>query len=211
MQGPARVGGDGVAVVEGGRIDGEGLVGGARTAKSASRPGAMAPLQPRLARAAGAVAVQRATSWRVCPRRRASVHSTGSPSWREEMPPQARPKSGTLRSVVQGEWSETTQSTVPAASPAHSASWLAASRMGGQHLNSVAPSGTSSAVRVRKCGQVSAVTGTPSAFAAAIAGRASADDRCRMWMRTSSRRASAMSASMASFSAVRGREARKPA
>ena len=40
-------------------------------------------------------------------------------------------------------------SIVPSASACHSRSWLAASRIGGQHLNSLAPSGTSSAVRVR--------------------------------------------------------------
>ena len=37
----------------------------------------------------------------------------------------------------------------PSARARQSGSWLAASRMGGQHLNSLAPSGTSSAVRVR--------------------------------------------------------------
>ncbi len=65
------------------------------------------------------------------------------------MPPQAVPKSAVFRSAVDGEWSVTTQSTVPSARARQSRSWLAASRIGGQHLNSLAPSGTSSAVRVR--------------------------------------------------------------
>ncbi|CAM5622376.1 hypothetical protein SAVIM338S_05842 [Streptomyces avidinii] len=69
------------------------------------------------------------------------------------MPPHAVAKSPVFRSAVEGEWSETMQSMVPSASASHRRSWLADSRMGGQHLNSVAPSGTSSAVRVRKCGQ----------------------------------------------------------
>ncbi|CAM5712036.1 hypothetical protein SBADM41S_06263 [Streptomyces badius] len=127
------------------------------------------------------------------------------------MPPQAEAKSGVFRSVVHGEWSLTMQSIVPSASPAHSASWLAASRIGGQHLNSVAPSGTSSAVRVRKCGQDSTVTRTPSRLAAAISGRASLEERCRTWTRALSRLAWAMSPSIAVFSASRGREARKSA
>ena len=68
------------------------------------------------------------------------------------MPPQATPKSPMSRrlsSAVHGEWSETTQSITPSASPAHSSSRLSASRIGGQHLNWVAPSGISSAAKVR--------------------------------------------------------------
>ena len=86
------------------------------------------------------------------PRRAASVHTAGRPSWTEAMPPQASPKSpvsSRLAATVHGEWSDTTQSIVPSSSPAHSASRLASSRIGGQHLNWVAPSGTSSARRVR--------------------------------------------------------------
>ncbi len=68
------------------------------------------------------------------------------------MPPQAAPKSPvSLRfsSGGQGEWSDTTQSITPDSSPRHSASRLAAFRIGGQHLNSVAPGGTSSAAKNR--------------------------------------------------------------
>ena len=68
------------------------------------------------------------------------------------MPPQAAPKSpvsSRFAATGQGEWSDTMQPIVPSSSPAHSASRLAPSRIGGQHLNSVAPSGTSSARRVR--------------------------------------------------------------
>ena len=78
------------------------------------------------------------------PRRRASVHTAGSPNCRPEIPPQATWKSpapANLRSAVEGEWSLTTRSIVPSSRPAHSTSWFAASRIGGQHLYWVAPSG----------------------------------------------------------------------
>ena len=69
------------------------------------------------------------------------------------MPPQAVAEVAgvaiRLAATGHGEWSDTTQSIVPSSSPAHSALRLASSRIGGQHLNSVAPSGTSSARRVR--------------------------------------------------------------
>ncbi len=68
------------------------------------------------------------------------------------MPPQAAPKSPVSRRFSpggQGEWSETTQSMAPASSPRHSASRLTASLIGGQHLNSVPPGGTSSAAKNR--------------------------------------------------------------
>ncbi len=66
------------------------------------------------------------------------------------MPPHAVPKSPVvLMSAVAGEWSETTRSMVPSRRPSQSSSRLAASRIGGQHLNSVAPSAISSAVNVR--------------------------------------------------------------
>ena len=56
-----------------------------------------------------------------------------------------QPSGGRFRATVLGEWSDTTMSMSPAASPSHSRSRLRAPRIGGQHLNSVAPSGTSSA------------------------------------------------------------------
>ena len=68
------------------------------------------------------------------------------------MPPHAVPKSPVskcLRSAVDGEWSETTMSIVPSRSPSHSRSRFADSRIGGQHLYCVAPSGISSDVNVR--------------------------------------------------------------
>ena len=57
-----------------------------------------------------------------------------------------------------GEWSLTIASIVPSTTPSHSRSRLEASRIGGQHLNSLAPSGISSAddrqvVRARLDGQ----------------------------------------------------------
>jgi hypothetical protein len=68
------------------------------------------------------------------------------------MPPQAFTKSPSCRRFIsggQGEWSETTMSIVPSASASQSCSLFSRSRTGGQHLNSVAPSGTSSAAKVR--------------------------------------------------------------
>jgi hypothetical protein len=68
------------------------------------------------------------------------------------MPPQARPKSPCsrcLRAGVHGEWSDTTMSMSPRARPAHSFSRFSVSRMGGAHLNQVAPSGMCSASKVR--------------------------------------------------------------
>ena len=52
-------------------------------------------------------------------------------------------------SGVHGEWSETTPSIAPSPSARHSASRLTAYRIGGQHLNSVCPAGTSSAAKNR--------------------------------------------------------------
>ena len=94
-------------------------------------------------------APRRSATW---PRARAPVHTAESPSWTEAMPPHAAPKSPPpccLRSAVHGEWSETTKSMSPAARAAQSASRLAASRIGGQHLSSVAPSAMCSASKVR--------------------------------------------------------------
>lgn len=68
------------------------------------------------------------------------------------MPPHAWPKSpvsSRFNSGGHGEWSLTTQSMTPSASACHNASRLAASRIGGQHLKCVAPSGISSAANVR--------------------------------------------------------------
>ena len=102
--------------------------------------------------AAGRSAIHRATSASPCPRDRAAVQTAGRLSWSEAMPPQAAPKSplpGCFSPGGQGEWSEATRSTSPSASPCQSRSRLAASRIGGQHLNWVAPSGISSAQRAR--------------------------------------------------------------
>ena len=131
------------------------------------------------------------------------------------MPPQAAaksPVSGRLRSGVHGEWSETTQSIVPSASARHSASRLAASRIGGQHLNSVAPSGTVAGVE----GQVvrAGLGGDPHAVApgpAAISGSAPAADRCRMCTRAPVARAASIAVATARALGAGGREARKSA
>ena len=95
-------------------------------------------MAPSPASAAGPAAIQRATSARSWPRRRASVQTSGSPSCSDAMPPHAcakSPLSSALRSAVEGEWSDTTRSIVPSARPAQSASRLASPRTGGQHLN----------------------------------------------------------------------------
>ena len=68
------------------------------------------------------------------------------------MPPQAAPKSPVSRRLSwggQGEWSDTTSSMTPSASPCQSRSRFSASRMGGQHLSWVAPSAMVSASKVR--------------------------------------------------------------
>src|SRR5215471_10742352 len=67
-------------------------------------------------------AIQRTTSARPWPRRRAWVHTAGRPSWSEEIPPHAAPKSPVSRCFRpggQGEWSDTTVPIRPSASPAH--------------------------------------------------------------------------------------------
>src|SRR5215831_14744363 len=120
--------------------------------RSASRPRAIAPLPGSSASPAVSSAIHRTTSARPCPRRRAWVHTAGRPSWSEEIPPHAAPKSPVSRCFRpggQGEWSDTTTSISPLASPAHRPSRCAESLMGGQHLNSVAPSDTSPALNVR--------------------------------------------------------------
>lgn len=51
--------------------------------------------------------------------------------------------------VADGEWSLTTQSMRPSHAPSHSAFWLPMSRIGGQHLNSAAESGSESTSNTR--------------------------------------------------------------
>jgi hypothetical protein len=87
-----------------------------------------------------------------CARARACDQIAVSPSCSDEIPPQAAPKSpvsSRLSSGVDGEWSDTMMSIMPSARPCHSSSRFASSRIGGQHLYCVAPSGTASAVKVR--------------------------------------------------------------
>lgn len=84
-------------------------------------------------------------------------HSMGrySPNCSEDMPPQLRiklPKSGwpgtsNFISGVLGEWSDTTKFMSPFCTACHSRSWLALSRIGGQHLKSTRFRGTASAFR----------------------------------------------------------------
>ena len=63
--------------------------------------------------------------------------------WRSAPGRSKRPSSRRFISGGQGEWSVVTISIGPSSSAAHSASRLAAPRIGGAHLNSVAPSGIS--------------------------------------------------------------------
>jgi len=59
------------------------------------------------------------------------------------MPPHATPKSpppSSFIAAVHGEWSDAMKSSSPAPRPSHRSSRLAASRIGGEHLNAVAPS-----------------------------------------------------------------------
>ena len=112
----------------------------------------MDPLPGTRKLAQGFAANHRAMSPRPMPNSSPAVHTAGSPSWTEAMPPQAVPKSPVsfrLRSMVHGEWSEAMWSMVPSLRPSHRALRLSSSRSGGQHLYSVAPSGMSSEAKVR--------------------------------------------------------------
>ena len=117
------------------------------------------------------------------PHRRQPQLQAGDPAPRRRRSRRCRSASAP---AVHGEWSLTTQSITPSASPCHSRSWFAASRIGGQHLNCVAPSGISSArqrevVRAGLRGD----RARPSRRAAAIIGSASAEDRCSTCTRAS--------------------------
>src|SRR6266498_1306556 len=118
-----------------------------------SRPGAIAPLRPSSpASRAGAAHIHPARSARVWPRRRAADQSSGRPSCSELIPfhaPRKSLSSRRLRSGGQGEWSEHIIDRLLAARAVQSRSWLTAERIGGAHLNVVAPSGTRSAASVR--------------------------------------------------------------
>src|SRR5215212_824181 len=125
---------------------------GANATKPASLPTVIWPLPGMPIEAAGYVDIHRTTSDRLWPRFRASVQTTDSPSCSDEVPPQAAaksPLSGRLSSGGLGEWSETTKSITPSARACQSRSRFAASRTGGQLLNWVAPSATSSADKAR--------------------------------------------------------------
>ena len=101
---------------------------------------------------AGNADIQRATSASEYPRRRATDQTTDSPSCSEEIPPQAvrkSPSGSPFSYGVHGEWSDTIASIAPSPRARHSASRLTAYRIGGQHLNSVCPGGTSSAAKNR--------------------------------------------------------------
>jgi hypothetical protein len=126
--------------------------GAENTARSASRPTTRPPLRSRPARAAGVADIHRVTSASAKPRCFASVQTAGMATWSPAIPPQATPKSpvsSCLSSGVHGEWSETMQSMTPSARPCQSRSRFSGSRIGGQHLNWVAPAGIWSASKTR--------------------------------------------------------------
>ena len=87
------------------------------------------------------------------PRSRAPVHTAGSASWSDEIPPQASRKSPALDLLHRGRAGgvigrhEIDQS--PRASASQSRSRFSRERMGGAHLKATAPSGISSAAKVR--------------------------------------------------------------
>src|SRR5215212_2711394 len=124
---------------------------GFQTTRSASFPTAIVPFRVRNETCrAGLAQSHFVRSSTVNPRRRASVQMIGSLSCSDAMPPQAFIKSPLSRNFIspgQGEWSDTIKSIVPSARPCHSPSRFSRSRIGGQHLNSVAPTGTSSAAK----------------------------------------------------------------
>ena len=88
----------------------------------------------------------------VNPRRLASDHMTGRATERLAMPPQAVwkfPFSSIFICGGHGEWSVATRSITPSLRPCHNCSRFARLRMGGAHLQSVAPSAIASAVKCK--------------------------------------------------------------
>src|SRR6266404_4371135 len=126
---------------------------GSQITISASQPGAIAPLRvlsPTSRAGAQQSHLLISTSEKL--RLYASVQTTGRRSWSEDMPPQAARKSPLSDSFISeghGEWSETTTSNMPWTRASHNASRFFRSRIGGQHLNSVAPSGILSAAKYK--------------------------------------------------------------
>ena len=78
------------------------LSSGANATRSASKPGAIWPLPTSPAICAGPAAIHRAMSSSEWPRSRAWVHTTGSDSWTDEIPPQAAPNSPRSRRLSAG-------------------------------------------------------------------------------------------------------------
>ncbi len=119
---------------------------------SASYPAAIAPFRSaRPASRAGATLIHSTTCSTRTPRKRALVHTADSANWSDAMPPQ-HPKKFPSDSFIDGghgEWSDATRSMSPSISASHNAALSPDERIGGAHLNSVAPSGISSAANVR--------------------------------------------------------------
>jgi hypothetical protein len=126
---------------------------GSKMAKSASNPSRIAPLlSARPACFEVLTLVHSTTFAREIPRFLPSVHNRLRPNPSVLIPPQAfikSPLSRHFRLATQGEWSDTTKSSVPSCSASQSLSRLSLSRTGGQHLNSGCPTGTSSSERQR--------------------------------------------------------------
>ena len=109
-EGPAGVGRQLVAMVESLGPDLEGLAPGRKTTKSASKPGAIAPLRDaRPASLAGAAAIQSASTSTPAPRRCAALHDDGerelerrdpSPRSRRSLPTRGASPRGGRRRVV---------------------------------------------------------------------------------------------------------------
>src|SRR6266481_5553054 len=138
-----------------------------------------------------------------------SVHITERLSCTEEIPPQARKKSPVSLHFISGgdgEWSDATRSMVPFASPFQRRLRLSFSRMGGAHLNSVAPRPMSRGVKYRQWGQVSTEIGNPSFFARRSKPSALAFDRCTICVRAINSRHMRTINAMASYSAAGGLE-----
>ena len=75
---------------------------GANATRSASKPAAIVPFDRRPTSSAGRPAIHRATSASDTPRAAAAVHTTGSDSCSEAIPPQAAPKSPVSRRFSSG-------------------------------------------------------------------------------------------------------------
>ena len=119
------------------RVENSNGVAGSKTTRSASLPGAIAPLRDRPKRRAIAVEVRSTSSSGVIrPLSTPRSHSLTSRCWIIASPlgifeKSSRPSA--FCSLLNGQWSVDTLSSTPRSSAVQSSSWLCRSRSGGEH------------------------------------------------------------------------------